>query len=147
MVICCWYKSFFLQFNEYSRPTNPLLIFFDFINCHNPGYTLMTWVDIEFISWIRRYKETPFVFLLVFNLFNLFLNVLKVVKMPVSTAVTVTRHVPRTVKRTHVIYRTERVSRVNQGGQGHIVTQVRWQCGILYFIKFHSYIVLITIDL
>lgn len=66
-----------------------------------------------------------FLFLFFIMLFNLFLYLLKVVKMPVSTAVTVTFHVPPTVKATHVTYRTERVSRVNLGGLEHIVTHVR----------------------
>ena len=70
-------------------------------------------------------------------MFNLFLYLLKVVKMPVSTAVTVTLHVPPTVKATHVTYRTERVSRVNLGGLGHIVIQVKSQN--VFFVKYYFF--------
>lgn len=45
--------------------------------------------------------------------------------MSVSTAVTVTRLVPPTVKTTRVIYRVEYVSAVNLDGLICIVTQVR----------------------
>lgn len=50
----------------------------------------------------------------------------KDVTMPVSTVVTVTHHVPKTVKTALATYRVERALTVNLDGLECIVKQVRW---------------------
>lgn len=96
------------------------------------------------ILWCWNKKKTlsfimyGYLNLLVVQHYVIYLHFIQGVKILVSTAVTVTLPVPRTVETARVIYKVERASRVNQDGVERTVIQVRCHTCILSIANSHS---------